>query len=103
MVYKRLLRQWQALGSEAGAECKIDSIAQSFAVLSGFGSQDKIKQALDSAATHLFDRNNGIVKLFTPPFDGKGPNRGILLVIFREQEKTEASIPMPPYGLPRPA
>jgi cyclic beta-1,2-glucan synthetase len=67
------------LGSEAGAECKIDSIAQSFAVLSGFGSQDKIKQALDSAATHLFDRNNGIVKLFTPPFDGKGPNPGYII------------------------
>ena len=79
MVYRGYYDNGKPLGSEAGAECKIDSIAQSFAVLSGFGSQDKIKQALDSAATHLFDRNNGIVKLFTPPFDGKGPNPGYII------------------------
>lgn len=67
------------LGSEAGAECKIDSIAQSFAVISGFGSKDRIKQAIDSAVSHLFDRDNGIIRLFTPPFDGKGPDPGYII------------------------
>jgi cyclic beta-1,2-glucan synthetase len=67
------------LGSEKSPECKIDSIAQSFSAISGFGSEDKVRQSLLSSLSMLFDRKNGIVKLFTPPFDGKGPDPGYIM------------------------
>lgn len=55
------------LGSVESAACQIDSIAQSWAVLSGGGSPEHRAQALDSALARLFDRERQIVKLFDPP------------------------------------
>jgi cyclic beta-1,2-glucan synthetase len=66
------------LGSERCSECMIDSIAQSFSVISGYGSDDKAKQSLQSSLKHLFDRNNGIVKLFTPAFNGADSDPGYI-------------------------
>lgn len=59
------------LGSGKNAECRIDSIAQSFAALSGRGEPDKVDRALDAAVERLFDREHGIIKLFDPPFAGR--------------------------------
>jgi cellobiose phosphorylase len=59
------------LGAVGDAECAIDSVAQSAAVLSGFGSRDKCNIALDTALRELCDIKNGVIKLFTPPFDGE--------------------------------
>lgn len=50
----------------------IDSIAQSWSVLSGAGEPDRAARAMQSVDRHLVDRGAGIVKLFTPPF-WKGP------------------------------
>ncbi|NLO47131.1 MAG: hypothetical protein GX111_02230 [Clostridiales bacterium] len=66
------------LGSEKSTECKIDSIAQSFSVISGFGSDEKAMKSLHSSLKHLFDRNNGIVKLFTPAFNLADSNPGYI-------------------------
>ena len=57
------------LGSSSGEECKIDSISQSWSVLSGFADTKRKKQAMQSLEDHLIDRGNGIIKLLTPPFD----------------------------------
>ncbi|CAH0338566.1 glucoamylase family protein [Rhizobium sp. CECT 9324] len=57
------------LGSDASLECRIDSIAQSWSVLSGLGQPDHVEKALDAAVSKLIDDEGGIVRLFTPPFD----------------------------------
>lgn len=57
------------VGSEKSEECKIDSLVQSWAVLSGLGNKERSRQAMASVNQWLIDRENKIVKLFTPPFD----------------------------------
>ena len=68
------LRGWYAdgrpLGGPSSRECTLDSLAQSFAVLSGFGDPEKSRRGVKRAAELLLDREQGTVKLFTPPFDG---------------------------------
>jgi cyclic beta-1,2-glucan synthetase len=66
------------LGTAAGVECQIDSIAQSWSVLSGIAPRDRARKALDSLASRLVDPHQRIVKLLDPPFDGKGPNPGYI-------------------------
>jgi cyclic beta-1,2-glucan synthetase len=55
------------LGSATSDECRIDSIAQSWSVLSGEGDADRSRQAMDAVMAELVDRENGIIRLFTPP------------------------------------
>lgn len=57
------------LGSANNKECKIDSLAQSWAVISGKGNPDRVKKALDSLEDYLVMRDEGLIKLLTPPFD----------------------------------
>ncbi|PZN92776.1 MAG: glycosyl transferase [Alphaproteobacteria bacterium] len=57
------------LGSADSDECKIDSIAQTWSVISGAGDPARAAQALASIRRHLVDRERRLVKLFTPPFD----------------------------------
>jgi len=58
-----------ALGSKTSDECRIDSIAQSWSVLSGQGDPEKSRTAMMSARRNLVDDNLDIIRLFTPPFD----------------------------------
>lgn len=58
------------LGAEGDGECALDSLAQSFAVLSGFGDRERSRAAVVKASRLLLDRKNRLVKLFAPPFDG---------------------------------
>ncbi len=55
------------LGSKDSAECNIDLITQSFAVISGCTTEKRGKLALLSAARKLVDTENGLIKLLTPP------------------------------------
>ena len=56
--------------NEAGQEaCQIDSIVQSWAVLSGAGDPERAKQAMAAVMERLVRRNPGLILLFTPPFD----------------------------------
>jgi cyclic beta-1,2-glucan synthetase len=57
------------LGSAASDECRIDSIAQSWAVLSGAADPERAKIAMASMTSHLVRPDPGIAMLFTPPFD----------------------------------
>jgi len=58
------------LGSANDDECRIDSLPQSWAVLSGAGSQERQAQAARAAYELLVDQKLKVVRLFTPPFDG---------------------------------
>ena len=66
-------RAWFDDGSPLGAsdntECRIDSIAQSWSVLSGAGGELRSPQAMDSLYQHLFKPEAGVVQLLDPPFD----------------------------------
>jgi len=57
------------LGSSLNDECQIDSIAQSWAAISGAGEATRATTAMLAAYTRLVDREHAIVRLFTPPFD----------------------------------
>jgi cyclic beta-1,2-glucan synthetase len=60
------------LGSASNAECRIDSIAQSWAVLSGAGDKQRAARAMAAVQEYLVRPGDGLVLLFTPPFD-RGP------------------------------
>ena len=57
------------LGSAQNDECRIDSIAQSWAVLSGAVPQRFAERAMDAVRTWLIARGSQMVLLLTPPFD----------------------------------
>ncbi len=57
------------LGSVASEECKIDSIAQSWAVISGAADPARSASAMAAVEEHLVRRGDGLIVLFTPPFD----------------------------------
>ena len=57
------------LGSLENYECKIDSIAQTWAVISGGGDPQRARMAMNSLADNLVQWEDGLIKLLTPPFD----------------------------------
>jgi cyclic beta-1,2-glucan synthetase len=57
------------LGSSANTECQIDSIAQSWSVLSGAGSLERSRLAMKALDRRLVRRDHAIVQLLDPPFD----------------------------------
>lgn len=66
------------LGSALNTECQIDSIAQSWAVLSGAADPDRAARAMASLETHLVKPDGQIALLFTPPFDRSLPDPGYI-------------------------
>ena len=57
------------LGSASSAECRIDSIAQSWGVISGAADRERAARAMDNVNRQLVQLDAGLVLLFTPPFD----------------------------------
>jgi cyclic beta-1,2-glucan synthetase len=57
------------LGSRENDECRIDSIAQSWSVISGAASPDRQKRAMLSLEEHLVRDSQRLIVLLTPPFD----------------------------------
>jgi cyclic beta-1,2-glucan synthetase len=57
------------LGSAGNAECRIDSIAQSWAVLSGAADPARARRAMDEVDAYLVRPGDDLVLLFAPPFD----------------------------------
>ncbi len=57
------------LGSASNAECRIDSIAQSWGSSPGAADPERARRAMASAEKQIIDRKNGLMMLFTPPFD----------------------------------
>ena len=67
---KELLWMMEVLfGSMENDECRIDSIAQSWSIISSAGDNDKKYISMESLENHLIDRENGIIKLLDPPFE----------------------------------
>ncbi len=57
------------LGSVQNDECRIDSIVQSWAVISGAAENYRAQRAMAAVEEYLIRRGDGLVILFTPPFD----------------------------------
>ena len=58
----------EAWGSQMAEECQIDSIAQSWSVLSGLPVEDRMRTAVASAAKRLVNDDKRLIKLLDPPF-----------------------------------
>jgi cyclic beta-1,2-glucan synthetase len=67
------------LGSRVNQEARIDSLPQSWAVISKLGDPARAKRAMESAQELLVDRRNSLVRLFTPPFDNSKPHPGYVM------------------------
>jgi len=66
------------LGSHANEECQIDSVSQSWAVLSGAADPARALQALESAQNYLVHQEDGVIQLLTPPFNKSMPDPGYI-------------------------
>jgi cyclic beta-1,2-glucan synthetase len=66
------------LGSAENEACRIDSIAQSWAVMSGAGERGRTLKAMDSIDRLLVRRDDRLVVLFTPPFGPSSRDPGYI-------------------------
>jgi len=66
------------LGSASNAECRIDSIAQSWAVLSGAGDARRSRMAMEAVDKRLVRRDHALIQLLDPPFDKSTLNPGYI-------------------------
>ena len=66
------------LGSRVNEECQIDSVSQSWSVISGGGDPVRTIQALDSAKHYLVHQAEGVIQLLTPPFNKSLPDPGYI-------------------------
>ncbi len=57
------------LGSKENDECQIDSISQSWSVISKSGNPERAKQAMNAVNQRLVERDAQLIKLLDPPFD----------------------------------
>jgi hypothetical protein len=57
------------LGSASNTECRIDSLAQSWGVISGAADPERARLAMNSVREYLIQYGDDLVLLFTPPFD----------------------------------
>ena len=56
-------------GPDVNPECQIDSVAQSWSVLSGAGEADRSRAAMDAVYARLVRRDHALIQLLDPPFD----------------------------------
>jgi cyclic beta-1,2-glucan synthetase len=66
------------LGSAERAECRIDSLAQSWAVLSSAADRPRAALAMDAVARYLVREQDGLILLLTPPFTGSEQDPGYI-------------------------
>ncbi len=66
------------LGSASNAECQIDSVAQSWAVLSGAADATRARAAMDAVEARLVRHDDGLVRLLDPPFDTSDVDPGYI-------------------------
>jgi cyclic beta-1,2-glucan synthetase len=57
------------LGSATSDECRIDALAQAWAVLSGAAPAERARTAMDAVERELVDERDGLIRLLTPPFE----------------------------------
>jgi cellobiose phosphorylase len=66
------------MGSKENDECRIDSISQSWSVISGGGRKDRVQTAMQSAWRYLVKEEYSISLLLSPPFNKTGKNPGYI-------------------------
>jgi len=66
------------LGSASNAECQIDSVAQSWSVLSGGGDAGRSRMAMEAVDKRLVRRDHALIQLLDPPFDKSDLNPGYI-------------------------
>jgi cyclic beta-1,2-glucan synthetase len=66
------------LGSAGNSECRIDSISQSWAVLSGAGGAERVRMAMGAVDEHLVRREHALIQLLDPPFDKSDMDPGYI-------------------------
>ena len=88
------------LGSHENSECQIDSIAQSWAVLSGAADPLRAAQAMESVNRLLVKQADQMILLFTPPFDKTAHDPGYIKGYLQVCAKMAGNTPMPPSGQP---
>ncbi len=66
------------LGSKENDECRIDSISQSWSVLSGAGDPERSKMGMAAVDKQLVRRDLGLIQLLDPPFDKSDLNPGYI-------------------------
>ncbi len=66
------------LGSSQNDEGKIDSVAQTWAVLSGAAPRRRAERAMGAVRAHLVRRGSGVILLLTPPFDHSALDPGYI-------------------------
>jgi cyclic beta-1,2-glucan synthetase len=66
------------LGSIENSECRIDSIAQSWSVISKAADPARARRAMAAVDKYLVRRDDGLILLFEPPFDVSNPNPGYI-------------------------
>ncbi len=66
------------LGSKANEECQIDSISQSWSILSGAGTRDRTNTAMESVYRRLVREQDQLILLLDPPFDKSSLNPGYI-------------------------
>jgi len=76
------LRAWfdngEPLGSDTNPECQIDSLPQSWSIISGAGEPQRSRQAMTSVDERLVRRSDKLIQLFDPPFDKSSLNPGYI-------------------------
>ena len=68
----------EPLGSQTNPECQIDSLPQSWSVISGAGNPARSHQAMQSVDQRLVRRDAKLIQLFDPPFDKSALNPGYI-------------------------
>jgi len=66
------------LGSSINPECKIDSLAQTWGIISNGANYNRALIAMKSVENYLINKEAGIIMLFTPPFDKSNLNPGYI-------------------------
>lgn len=66
------------LGSAINPECQIDSLSQSWSVLSGAGDTERSRMAMEAVDQRLVHRDKVMIQLLDPPFDKSNMNPGYI-------------------------
>jgi cellobiose phosphorylase len=66
------------LGSASNVECRIDSVAQSWSVLSGAGDASRARMAMNAVDARLVRREEALIQLLDPPFDRSSLDPGYI-------------------------
>lgn len=68
----------EPLGSKSNEECRIDSLPQSWSVISGAGNQQRSISAMEQVNKQLVHHNEKLIQLFAPPFNKSNLNPGYI-------------------------